>query len=333
MSRIPNQELKPSSFAILLRLGDGAFHSGEKIAADFGMSRASVWQALQPFGEMGVEIFRVPGRGYRLRDPVEWLDGQRIAESLGEHAALFSVEILEQADSTNRVLLQKAALGAASGSCVATELQTAGRGRRGRSWLAALGGGLTFSVLWRFEQGAAGLSGLSLAVGVAVMRALRAAGVQEAMLKWPNDIVCGNRKLAGILIEMQGDVSGPCAVVIGIGLNFHLTPALRGQIDQPVTDVTELARATPSRNRLLADILTQLADVLAEFGQRGFSGLRQEWKNGHCHQDQPVRLTMPDGTQEEGLARDVADDGALLLGTDQGIKRYTSGEVSLRGMT
>jgi BirA family biotin operon repressor/biotin-[acetyl-CoA-carboxylase] ligase len=325
--------LKPLSFAILRRLGDGAFHSGEKIAADFGMSRAAVWQAVQALGGLGVEVFRVPGRGYRLRDPVEWLDEQQIVGFLGEHAGQFSVEVLEQADSTNRVLLQKAALGAASGSCVVAELQTAGRGRRGRNWLAALGGGLTFSVLWRFEQGAASLSGLSLAVGVAVRRALWGAGVQESMLKWPNDIVCGDRKLAGILIEMQGDISGPCAVVIGIGLNFRLSPALRGQIDQPVTDVIELARVTPSRNRLLAGILTQLADVLAEFGQRGFSALRREWKSAHCHQDRPVRMTMPNGAQEEGMARDVADDGALLLETPQGMRRYTSGEVSLRGIS
>jgi BirA family biotin operon repressor/biotin-[acetyl-CoA-carboxylase] ligase len=324
--------LKSSSFNILRRLGDGTFHSGEKIAADFGISRASVWQALQPFGELGVEIFRVPGRGYRLRDPVEWLDRQRIAERLGEQRALFDVEILEQADSTNRVLLQKAALGAPGGSCVVAELQTAGRGRRGRSWLAALGGGLTFSVLWRFEQGAGGLSGLSLAVGVAVLRALRAAGIQDAQLKWPNDIVWSKRKLGGILIEMQGDIGGPCAVVIGIGLNFRLAPAQREQIDQPAVDLATLGGILPSRNHLLADILRQLGDVLGDFGQRGFGALRQEWESSHAHQDQPVLLTLPNGAQATGLARGVSDDGALLLETVQGMKRFISGEVSLRGI-
>lgn len=325
--------MKPLSFAILRRLGDGEFHSGELIAQHFGISRASVWHALKPLNELGVEIFRVPGRGYRLREPVEWLDAQRIAEVLGEKAPLFNLEILDHADSTNRVLMQKAALGAAAGSCILAEMQTAGRGRRGRSWLAGLGGGLTFSLLWRFEQGAGFLSGLSLAVGVAVVRVLRAVGLRDAMLKWPNDVLCQNCKLAGILIEMQGDLTGPCAVVIGVGLNLKLEQTLLDQIDQPVADIYTFTQRLPERNLLMAALLAELGNVLAEFGQSGFSVLRHEWKEYHCYQDEPVRMLMPNGTQEEGKVLDVAEDGALLLETGGELKRYTSGEVSLRGIS
>jgi BirA family biotin operon repressor/biotin-[acetyl-CoA-carboxylase] ligase len=324
--------LKSLSFAILRRLGDGEFHSGETIAQHFGISRASVWHALKPLNELGVEIFRVPGRGYRLREPVEWLEAPRIIEALGEKSHLFNLEIFDHADSTNRVLMQKAALGAAAGSCVLAEVQTAGRGRRGRSWLAGLGGGLTFSLLWRFEQGAGFLSGLSLAVGVAVVRVLRAAGLQDAALKWPNDVLCQNHKLAGILIEMQGDLTGPCAVVIGVGLNLKLEQALLNQIDQPVADMYMFTRRLPERNRLMAALLAELAGVLMEFGQSGFSALRHEWKGYHCYQDEPVRMLMPNGAQVEGKVLDVAEDGALLLETGGELKRYTSGEVSLRGM-
>lgn len=324
--------MKPLSFAILRQLSDGGFHSGQDIANLLGVSRASVWQALKPLSAAGIEVFRVPGRGYRLRESIEWLSQQAVLSAMGEQARLFNLEILDEVDSTNRVLLQKSALGALHGSCVAAELQTAGRGRRGRIWFAGIGGGVAFSVLWRFEQGAGFLSGLSLAVGVAVVRALHAAGVAGAMLKWPNDVLYHYRKLAGILIEMQGDVSGPCAVVIGIGLNLKLSEVVLEHIDQPAVDIFSITRQMPQRSRMMALILSHLADVLTLFGQQGFSALREEWKSYHGYQGKLVRLLMPDGTQREGVLLDVADDGALLLETPDGLGRYTAGEISLRGV-
>lgn len=324
--------LKSLAFSILRLLGDGEFRSGEEMARQLGMSRASVWQALRSLDEAGVEVFRVPGRGYRLRDPIEWLDRQAILASLGEKAGSFDLEILDQADSTNRVLLNKAALGAPHRSCVAAELQSAGRGRRGRQWMGRLGGGLAFSLLWRFEQGAASLSGLSLAVGVALLRALNEIGIAGVALKWPNDVQYQTRKLAGILIEMQGDVSGPCAVVIGVGLNLRLGDALLGQIDQPATDLYSIIRRNPPRSDLFAALLRNLDDVLGEFAWSGFSALRDEWQRHHAYHDQPVSLLMPDGSRCPGIVRGVAEDGALLLETEQGLARYISGEVSLRGV-
>ena len=323
--------LKPLSFAILRQLSDGAFHSGADIANHSGASRATVRQALKGLSEAGVDLLCIPGQGYRLREPIEWLDRQVLSFALGEHASWFNLEILDQVDSTNRVLLQKSALGAPHGSCVAAELQTAGRGRRGRAWFAGIGGGVVFSVLWRFEQGAGFLSGLGLAVGVAVIRALYAGGVAGVVLKWPNDVLYQYRKLAGILIETQGDILGPCAVVIGIGLNLKLSEAVLNRIDQPAVDVFSITRQTPQRNRIMALILTHLADVLSEFAQQGFSGLREEWKNYHVYQDKHVRLLMPDGMQREGKLLDVENDGALLLETPDGLGRFMAGEISLRG--
>jgi BirA family biotin operon repressor/biotin-[acetyl-CoA-carboxylase] ligase len=184
--------------------------------------------------------------------------------------------------------------------------------------------------LWRFAQGARELAGLSLAVGVALARALRTTGARDAQLKWPNDAVLPGGKLAGILIEMQGDVLGPSAAVIGIGVNVRPDPRVRAAVDQPVADLETATGAAVDRNALLALLLTELSAVLERFAAGGFAPLRGEWQALHAHQDQPVCLMLPDGQTVKGRARGVADDGALLLETGNGIVRHHSGEVSLR---
>ncbi len=323
--------MKPLTFAILRLLSDGEFHSGEGMARQLDVSRASIWQAMRFLEEAGVSVFRVPGRGYRLRESLQWIEHEKILAALGEKAELFELDLVDSIASTNTLLLQKAAQGAAHGSCVVTEMQTAGRGRRGREWHANLGGSLTFSLLWRFNQGAGFLSGLSLAVGVALMRGLRHAGVSGAGLKWPNDVLYQNRKLAGILIEVQGDMLGPSAAVIGIGLNLKLSEQALDRIDQAVVDVHSINGKMPDRNVLLAQLLLHLADVLKEFEDEGFSRLRMEWLGHHAYHEKPVRLILPDGSQHDGNFLDLAEDGALLVDTAAGRKRFTSGEISLRG--
>lgn len=323
--------MKPLTFSILRLLADGEFHSGEGMATRLGVSRASVWQALRSLDGAGVEVFRVPGRGYRLREPVQWIDLRQVQAGLGDRARRFELEAVDSVGSTNSLLLQKAALGAPHGSCLVTEMQTAGRGRRGREWHASLGGSLTFSLLWRFNQGAGFLSGLSLAVGVALVRALDQSGVSGANLKWPNDILYQYRKLAGILIELQGDMLGPSAAVIGIGLNLKLSEAMLDRIDQAVVDVHTITGKVPQRNLILAQLLSNLADVLDEFEEGGFACLRDEWLERHAYHEKAVRLIMPDGGQHDGYLLGVAEDGALLVETAAGKKRYTSGEISLRG--
>ncbi len=323
--------MKPLTFNILRLLADGEFHSGEEMARQSGVSRASIWQALRFLDEAGVTVFRVPGRGYRLREPWQWIARDEVLAALGDKVGLFELEVVDSVGSTNSLLLQKAALGAPHGSCVAAEMQTAGRGRRGREWHANLGGSLTFSLLWRFNQGAGFLSGLSLAVGVALMRALGQSGVSGVGLKWPNDILFQYRKLAGILIELQGDMLGPSAAVIGIGLNLRLADKVLDRIDQAVVDVHTITGAAPPRNLILARLLSHLADVLGEFEEGGFARLRGEWLAHHTYQDKPVRLLMPDGSQHDGRLLDVAEDGALLVRTAAGTQRFTSGEISLRG--
>jgi BirA family biotin operon repressor/biotin-[acetyl-CoA-carboxylase] ligase len=324
---------KPLTFALLGLLADGEFHSGQLLAQRLGISRASVNNALRDVDSYGLELYRVRGRGYRLSRPVQWLDAGLVADGLGELRRHFSIEVLDSAPSSNTLLLQRAMQGAGSGSVLAVEWQSSGRGRLGRPWYSSLGGALTFSVLWRFDCGLSGLSGLSLATGVAMMRALQGLGVEKAGLKWPNDVLGAQGKLAGILIEAQGDMLGPSAAVIGIGLNLSLPQSVWRQVNQPVAALADMLDKLPDRNYLLAVLLRELHGVLKEFPAPGFASLRAEWGRYHALQNRPVQLLLADGGRATGIARGVAEDGALELETDQGLRRFNSGEISLRGAT
>ena len=319
------------TFALLRLLSDAQFRSGAVLAAELGVPRGAVASAIRHLDALGVELVRAPGQGYRLAAPSEWLDAPKVRSHLGVHAALFDVGVVDIATSTNTLLLESAVAGAPSGSVLTAELQTAGRGRRGRTWHTGLFGALTFSVLWRFEQGAGVLAGLGPAVGIALVRALRNLGVADPALKWPNDVLVRHQKVAGTLVEIQGDVLGPSLAVIGVGVNHRLDPATRQRIDQAVTDL-RTAGVRVGRNHVLGEMLSQLGSVLQAFSVHGFGPLRKEWESMHVYSGKTVALRLPDGSFEQGVAAGVSDDGALLLQTSTGLRRFHSGEVSLRAI-
>jgi BirA family biotin operon repressor/biotin-[acetyl-CoA-carboxylase] ligase len=327
---------KPLTFALLRILADGEFHSGEVLAQRLGMSRASINNALHNLQQYDLTLYSIRGRGYCLNNPPQWLDKSQIIAHLGNASADFDLEILDSAPSSNTLLLQRAAQGAVHGSVLCIEWQSAGRGRLGRPWYAGLGNALTFSLLWRFDCGLAGLSGLSLASGVALIRAFNALGIRGAQLKWPNDILASDGKIAGILIEAQGDMLGPSLVVIGIGINLTLPAQVRRRIDQPVSDLSQLSASLPHRNLLLATVLRELANVLREFSAGGFAALRTEWESYHFFQNQAVQLLLPDGETIKGIVRGVNPEGALLVevGSNSNghpeIRTFHAGEISLR---
>lgn len=329
--------MKPLAYNVLRLLADGEFRSGAVLAQASGMSRASVWNAVQEIEAAGLDVFSVRGRGYRLAQPLSMLDAARMAQWLGD-AAPFSLQLVDETDSTNTLLLERARAGAPHASVIAAEWQRAGRGRMNRPWHAAIGGALTFSVLWRFSQGAATLAGLSLAVGLAVVRALETMGPGNANdasgvgLKWPNDVLWRGHKIAGILIEMQGEAMGPSAVVIGLGINVRLSPAVDARIgvDQVAADLETVMEHAVDRNQLLAVLLGELNRVLLEFERHGFAAFREDWQRRHVHQGAAVRLTLPGGVSESGVARGVGVDGSLLLETARGVRSFHSGDVSLR---
>lgn len=321
-------------FPILYQLSDGKFHSGEALALRFDVTRATIWNAIQAAEALGINIFSVRGRGYQLPMIFTPLNTSAILNAMAKPAHTVTLEVHDTLASTNSYLMQKAAQ-LSHTTCVVAELQTDGRGRRGRQWQANLGASLTFSLLWRFQCGASGLSGLSLAVGVAMMRALHALGVQSAKLKWPNDVLVMHNKnahkLAGILIELQGDMEGPSNAVIGIGLNMHLSSEIKASIDQASTDLATLLSEQVDANVVLGTLLTHLVDVLTTFEAHGFAALRDEWTAHHAYHLAKVNLLHPDGRVTHGVVNNIADDGVLLVQTDAGEQRFMSGEISLRG--
>ena len=267
-------------------------------------------------------------------------DATRLVAALGPASRRFDVDLLPQCDSTNSMLLSRAEAGAASGTVVAATLQTAGRGRRGREWIAAPGDSLTFSLLWRFAPGSVP-TGLSLAVGVAVARALekvmhsriQSDGAGDtpqsnsswtAALKWPNDILHQGKKLGGILIELVP--GAPHVAVIGIGINRRLPAALS-------PDVRATAAALGDHieiNVLMAALLNELLLLLESFAIAGFTALRTDWLARHAFQDSPVVLLSDFSPPRQGICRGVDKEGALLLEVDGHIERILSGEISLR---
>jgi len=323
------------TFPILHLLADGQFHSGEALAQHFKVTRATIWNAVQHAENLGVEIFSVRGRGYKLPQPIELLDEKLVLAAIGEQRAWFKLEVLDEITSTNTYLMQQK--NAAHATCVVAHVQTHGKGRRGRTWVSQLGASLTFSLLWRFQCGAAALSGLSLAVGVALIRALKSLGVNDAQLKWPNDVLVTEnntpKKLAGILIELQGDLEGPSAAVIGVGFNLNLPDKVLSSIDQSAIDLASVSTSPINQSALLGVLLKHLADVLSGFEQHGFVGLRDEWLSYHAYENKPVRMLLPNGTEVVGLVKSVADDGILLVETALGLQRFSAGEISLRNLS
>jgi len=221
--------------------------------------------------------------------------------------------------------------GAPHRAVVTAEWQSEGRGRRGRTWQAGLGSGLMFSMLWRSGRPAAELSGLSLAVGVTLVKTLRELGLIFAGVKWPNDILVEGAKLAGVLIELSGDMLGPSTAIIGVGVNVRGGDALTGQVGQPVTDLRRHLGAV-GRTDIFLDLVRGLDAGLARFEDQGFSAFRDDWQACHVHQDQDVTIHSGNGDVIIGRARGVDEHGALLLETATGLRRFHSGEVSLRSV-
>jgi BirA family transcriptional regulator, biotin operon repressor / biotin---[acetyl-CoA-carboxylase] ligase len=320
------------TFPILHQLADGRFHSGEALAKQFGVTRATIWNAVQHAQTIGIAVFSVRGKGYKLPYAIALLNKEKVLQAIGIEREWFHLDVLDEVVSTNTYLMKAAANGAPHVSCVAAHIQTGGRGRRGRTWVSQLGASLTFSLLWRFDCGAAALSGLSLAVGVALIRALRELDIDTAQLKWPNDVLVENKKLAGILIDLQGDMDGPSAAVIGVGINVDLPKQVLERIDQPAIDIKQVSLANIDQSHLLGTVLKHLAELLRHFEQYGFVGLRDEWLQYHAYHNKSVRMLLPDGRDVEGTVIGVAEDGILLVETALGLQRFSAGEISLRGI-
>jgi len=281
--------------------------------------------------DLGIEVEAVKGRGYRLRQPLEVLDAVRVRDLLdaGITQEIQEIAIHQSLDSTNTWLMQRAAEGALGGSVCIAERQTAGRGRHGRPWISPYGGRLYLSLLWRYQLPPAALGGLSLACGVAVARALERLGVADIGLKWPNDLLWGRRKLAGLLLEVRGEVSGPSLLVAGVGLNVRMPPQAAAQIEQPWVTLEQIPGLAPCpRNRLVALLIGELATALMDFTTEGLAPFLADWSRLDIFKGERIHL-MSGQRRIEGEYLGISPDGALRLAINGAITCYSAGEVHL----
>ncbi len=317
--------------SLLSILADGKFHSGRELGDEIGISRSAIWKHMRRLEDGGLEIYSVKGRGYRVPGGLELLDLSKVkAELLPEVLAVMGqVDLQLTIPSTNALAMSESQKGDCHGRLFVAEQQTAGRGRRGREWVSPFARNLYFSLVWRFEQGVAALEGLSLLVGLAMVRAMKKIDIEGVQLKWPNDLLYQNKKLAGILLEVHGEASGQCQVVIGVGVNAEMPREIGEAIDQPWIDLKTVVGKHVSRNLLLAEILNELVVCLGEFEKNGFSGLVSEWQSHNAMQDQSIVLQVGNELVE-GVCKGVDASGALLLKSGADVRAYHGGEISIQ---
>lgn len=310
------------------------FVSGADLARTFGVTRSAIWKAIGRLRDLGTPVDAVTNRGYRLALPTTPLDSASVLDLLPPplRLTLRDGQCVGETDSTNAQLLARAAPAPGRFDFMTAEFQAAGRGRRGRSWLAPPGGAVCLSWSWSFEALSPAMGALSLAIGVAALRALRSLGVQDVQLKWPNDLVTAGGKLGGILIEMRTEAGGPVHVVIGIGLNLALPGPLRATLADMGTaaaDLSSLAAPPPARAAVVAALLREGIGAAREFAVRGFSPFLGEYQAADALRDRPVSL-QGSGPVQGGVARGVDADGALRVEHRGELHRIIAGEVSVR---
>lgn len=327
---------RPLVERVFIELADGQFHSGEQLAEALGVSRSAIWKAVESLRELGATLHAVRNRGYRLARSGEPLAADQIAERLSDavRKRVRSLEVAWSIDSTNTVLLSRPNPVNGSSEIVLAEYQSAGRGRRGRTWIAPPGGSICMSLSWTFRDVPAELGALGLIIGVCEMRALRDLGVIDARLKWPNDLLVNDRKLGGILIELRAETDGPACVVIGIGLNVALGAPLLEKIAEtgiPATDLVTAGLTPISRNAVAGAILDHCIRGLLDFEREGLRPFIEDWRNVDALRGRMVDIKGATGDVIRGLARGVDLHGALLVETaDEGMRKFVSGDVTVR---
>jgi BirA family biotin operon repressor/biotin-[acetyl-CoA-carboxylase] ligase len=335
-AQTPKTQAQARRQRLLAMLAEGKFYSGEQLAKKLKISRGGIWKLMNSLKALGVDIESVPRQGYRLPHAVDLLDKDIILTSLpaASRSLLSRADVLLTVDSTNRFVADLPPPQPGHFQLCTAEVQNAGRGRRGRTWVAPFGSGICMSLGWQFAEAPPTFSALSLAVGVSVVKALRRLGVEGVGLKWPNDLQWHGRKLSGILIEMRGESAGPAQVIIGIGINMHMPSTIRMQLAEReaalIADVHEIMREqSPTRNVLIAGVTAELVQMLQTFTTHGFAPFKDEWRELDTLANAPVKVISGSQTTA-GTARGVDADGTLLVDVEGELRKFVSGEVSLR---
>jgi BirA family transcriptional regulator, biotin operon repressor / biotin---[acetyl-CoA-carboxylase] ligase len=332
-SKTQGMPLNPKTSALIRtgiveQLAGGQFCSGEALGALFNVSRSAISKHIKQLSDLGLDIYSVTGKGYRLARPLALLSKTRI-QALQRNAQDEQLAVVNVIDSTNQYIKDRQGQLTKGFACLA-EAQTAGRGRHGRSWFSPFGASLYLSIYWPFAGGYQAIGGLSLMAGVAVCRALQAFGVHDAKLKWPNDVYIQHKKLAGILIEVEGQLGASCDCIIGIGLNVTLPSSLSSSdIGQPFIDLFTVLQTSPDRNKLAALLLDELIEALELFEREGLRPFLAAWREADVYANQAIKLLMGQQTIE-GICRGINESGALLLETNAGLRAFQGGEISVR---
>jgi BirA family biotin operon repressor/biotin-[acetyl-CoA-carboxylase] ligase len=326
---------KSERFEVLIsELASGQFHSGEALGRQMGISRAAVWKYVKSLTQLGFEVDSVRGRGYRIKGGLSLLDSKLIDQKLTEYTKqkINKVEVFKHIDSTNQYLLEKVESNQGiHGSVCLAEQQSAGRGRRGREWISPFGQNIYGSLLWRFEKGMSALEGLSLVVALSIVEAMKLQQIENVSLKWPNDILGNGEKLAGILLEVRGDLADYCDVVIGFGVNVNMPIKAGETITQAWTDVNTLSGRVVNRNDLLASILNVLVRDLEIFEEKGFCVFQERWNQYDGLMGKAAKI-IAGKDQQVGLVKGVNAQGALLLELEGQVVSFHGGELSLRSV-
>ena len=306
-----------------------AFVSGEYISEKLNITRSSVSNHIKALGELGVDIYSVKGRGYKLAQPLYLLHESKIREhlNLASKTTPPSILVHNVVGSTNDVIKTNSD-SLMQGSVCLAEAQTQGRGRRGRKWVSPFGASIYMSMLWRFESGYQSMAGLSLLIGIGLNRALKRIGIESCQLKWPNDVYHDSKKLAGILIEVEGQVGEQTTAIIGIGVNMQLPNTLT-DIDQPFTDVSSILNSPSERNLFSAYLIDELWQMLPVFQLEGLTPFMQQWRDADLYYNKAVSL-VSGSYVVKGISRGIDSSGALLLEVEGKIKPYHGGEISVR---
>ncbi|TMP02702.1 biotin--[acetyl-CoA-carboxylase] synthetase [Pseudoalteromonas sp. S3178] len=320
-----------NKLAILNALNLGGFVSGQVLGEELGISRAAVSKHIKTLQEMGLDIFKVTGKGYCLNSQVGLLNKTQIDQhykALGASTA--NVEVHPIIDSTNSELMRRIQSKAEleSGKVVVAEMQQAGRGRRGRVWQSPFGANLYYSYFWRLDDGLQAAMGVSIAVGLAVYDAIKALYQIDVELKWPNDIYINKQKLAGVLVELDGQPQGPCQLVIGIGINLQMPESFSQHIDQAWTDLNQHTQQL-DKNELVASLTYYLEKRLLQYSQSGLQEMYEQWNALNAFAGEQVELNTGHRSWR-GICEGIDPQGGIRIRQDGEVKSYYGGEVSLR---
>jgi BirA family biotin operon repressor/biotin-[acetyl-CoA-carboxylase] ligase len=309
-------------------LSDGSFHSGEVLGATLGITRAAIWKQIKSLRDLGVSVEAVTGKGYRIAGGIQLLAKERIISRLypGIAESLSGFDVHFSIGSTNTEAMVKASTHYST-YLVLAEHQSRGKGRRGRTWVSPFGHNLYMSLLWTFTGGVGELEGLSLVCALAVLRTLNKLSYTGMRVKWPNDVLFNGKKLAGILLEVNGDMSGPCKLVIGIGLNIDMPVSAGRVIDQPFSDLRSVNGQVQDRNLVASVLVSELVLMIREFEVSGFKPFMSEWAVADAYHGLDIEVISPLYSQI-GVCAGVDQSGRLLLDTMEGRKVVSSGEVT-----